>query len=135
MAKRGSGSSSRTKSGGAYKNWDAGISYISQMNIQGTEKQVKYAKDILERPFQYVKMNVNRYEDLAKKATRENTKKDYQNMANEMREFGSFLSTQQYKPMAESKAQLKASNIIQNQSRYDGNALYNQWRRVVKKKV
>lgn len=135
MSKRGSGSSSRTKSGGAYKNWDAGISYISQMNILGTEKQVKYAKDILERPFQYVKMNVDRYEDLAKKATREAAKKDYQNMANEMKEFGSYWSTQQYKPLVDSKAQLSASNIIQDQSRFDGHTLFNQWRRVVKKKV
>ena len=97
-----------------------------EFNITGTEKQVKYARDISQRVFDYADKNIARYEKLASESKREPTKRTYLNMANEVKTFKREL-TQQYRSLAKTGREMKASDIIERQRSLDGDYIFRQW--------
>lgn len=130
MSKRGSGSSARA-GGGSYL---SGIKAVAEMNITGSAKQIAYAQDIMKRPFDWIESNISFENSKIEKTTSKSAKDTYKERISDYKDFGKYLSDNQYKPMAKSGKEIKASFIIDHQGRYDGYDLFNLWERTVKKK-
>ena len=130
MSKRGSGSSARA-GGGSYL---SGKKAVAELNITGSAKQISYAQDILKRPFDWIERNIALENSRIKKASSEGEKDTYRERISDYKDFGKYLSENQYKPMAKSGKEIKASFIIDAQGRYDGYDLFNLWERTKKKK-
>lgn len=130
MSKRGSGSSART-GGGSYL---SGKKAVADMNITGSAKQIAYAQDIMKRPFDWIENNISFENSKIEKTTSKSAKDTYRERISNYKDFGKYLSDNQYKPMAKSGKEIKASFVIDHQGRYDGNDLFNLWERTVKKK-
>ena len=130
MSKRGSGSSART-GGGSYL---SGKKAVADMNITGSAKQIAYAQDIMKRPFDWIESNISFENSKIEKTTSKFAKDTYRERIIDYKDFGKYLSDNQYKPMAKSGKEIKASFVIDHQGRYDGNDLFNLWERTVKKK-
>lgn len=130
MSKRGSGSSARA-GGGSYL---SGKKAVAELNITGSAKQISYAQDILKRPFDWIERNIALENSRIKKASSEGEKRTYRERISDYKDFGKYLSENQYKPMAKSGKEIKASFIIDAQGRYDGYDLFHLWERTKKKK-
>lgn len=130
MSKRGSGSSARA-GGGSYL---SGKKAVAEMNITGSAKQIAYAQDIMKRPFDWIESNISFENSKIEKTTSKSAKDTYRERISDYKDFGKYLSDNQYKPMAKSGKEIKASFIIDHQGRYDGYDLFNLWERTVKKK-
>lgn len=130
MSKRGSGSSARA-GGGSYL---SGKKAVTDMNITGSAKQIAYAQDIMKRPFDWIESNISFENSKIEKTTSKSAKDTYRERISDYKDFGKYLSDNQYKPMAKSGKEIKASFIIDHQGRYDGYDLFNLWERTVKKK-
>lgn len=130
MSKRGSGSSARA-GGGSYL---SGKKAVADMNITGSAKQIAYAQDIMKRPFDWIESNIALENSRIEKTSSKITKDTYRERINDYKDFGKYLSDNQYKPMAKSGKEIKASSIIDRQRNYDGDKLFSMWERNVKKK-
>lgn len=130
MSKRGSGSSARA-GGGSYL---SGKKAVAEMNITGSAKQIAYAQDIMKRPFDWIESNISFENSKIEKTTSKSAKDTYRERISDYKDFGKYLSDNQYKPMAKSGKEIKASFVIDHQGRYDGYDLFNLWERTVKKK-
>lgn len=130
MSKRGSGSSARA-GGGSYL---SGKKMVSELNITGSAKQISYAQDILKRPFDWIERNIALENSRIEKSSSKIAKDTYRERISDYKDFGKYLSENQYKPMAKSGKEIKASFIIDAQGRYDGYDLFNLWERTIKKK-
>lgn len=130
MSKRGSGSSART-GGGSYL---SGKKAVADMNITGSAKQIAYAQDIMKRPFDWIENNISFENSKIEKTTSKSAKDTYRERISDYKDFGKYLSDNQYKPMAKSGKEIKASSIIDRQGNYDGDKLFSMWERNVKKK-
>lgn len=130
MSKRGSGSSARA-GGGSYL---SGKKAIAEMNITGSAKQIAYAQDIMKRPFDWIENNISFENSKIEKTTSKSAKDTYRERISDYKDFGKYLSDKQYKPMAKSGKEIKASSIIDRQRNYDGDKLFSMWERNVKKK-
>lgn len=130
MSKRGSGSSARA-GGGSYL---SGKKAVADMNITGSAKQIAYAQDIMKRPFDWIERNIALENSRIEKTSSKIAKDTYRERISDYKDFGKYLSDNQYKPMAKSGKEIKASFIIDYQGRYDGYDLFNLWERTVKKK-
>ena len=138
----GGGSASKnTRSSG--REYLAGKSMVDKFEITGTEKQVAYARDIIKRPFEFIESSIeNRKKEMerrinvAKKVDSKRIpiirKEENQNIK-DLKDFGKDLTKTQYKPMLESKKALKASDVINRQGNFDGQKLYDVWKRTAKK--
>lgn len=127
----GGGSSTKKASKTAY---NAGRAMVDKFTLVGSEKQKNYARDIMKRPFDWIESNVKRQNDLASGASREETKKTYRKFVEEYKEFGRYLSEELYRPnIKKSKSTpIDASSIINYQHTYDGNRLFEAWKRLPK---
>ena len=103
----------------------------SELNITGTEKQISYARDIVQGAFDTMDSNIKRNQDLAKTAKSDGTRKFYESEASTWKEFKSDMTTQ-YRQNA--KTTLKASGIIESRYNFDAVKNFNQWKRMKKKK-
>lgn len=130
MSKRGSGSSARA-GGGSYL---SGKKAVADMNITGSAKQIAYAQDIMKRPFDWIESNISFENSKIEKTTSKSAKDTYRERISDYKDFGKYLSDNQYKPMAKSGKEIKASFVIDHQGRYDGNDLFSLWERTAKKK-
>lgn len=130
MSKRGSGSSARA-GGGSYL---SGKKAVTDMNITGSAKQIAYAQDIMKRPFDWIERNISFENSKIEKAASKSAKDTYRERISDYKDFGKYLSDNQYKPMAKSGKEIKASSIIDRQRNYDGDKLFSMWERNVKKK-
>lgn len=130
MSKRGSGSSARA-SGGSYL---SGKKSVAEMNITGSAKQIAYAQDIMKRPFDWIENNISFENSKIEKTSSKIAKDTYRERISDYKDFGKYLSDNQYKPMAKSGKEIKASSIIDRQGNYDGDKLFSMWERNVKKK-
>lgn len=101
---------------------------VDEFKYSGTEKQIKYAQDVIRQPLDYADANINRYETLASQSKREPTKKSYLEMANEFRAFKRD-TTQQLRGMAKTGQTVQASNVIDHKRSWDGDYMFNQWKR------
>lgn len=129
MSKRGSGSSARA--GGSYL---SGKKAVADMNITGSAKQIAYAQDIMKRPFDWIENNISFENSKIEKTSSKIAKDTYRERISDYKDFGKYLSDNQYKPMAKSGKEIKASSIIDRQGNYDGDKLFSMWERNVKKK-
>lgn len=123
MAKRGSGSSSRSGKGYA-----AGRAMVDDFNVSGTAKQISYARDIMKRPFDWIQSNLARQNENISNAKSASTKRTYEGFAKEYKDFGTYITNSMYKPMRDSKKEIKASDIISTQYRFDGQKLFSVWK-------
>ena len=130
MSKRGSGSSARA-GGGSYL---SGKKAVADMNITGSAKQIAYAQDIMKRPFDWIENNISFENSKIEKTSSKIAKDTYRERISNYKDFGKYLSDNQYKPMAKSGKEIKASSIIDRQGNYDGDKLFSMWERNVKKK-
>ena len=130
MSKRGSGSSARA-GGGSYL---SGKKAVAEMNITGSAKQIAYAQDIMKRPFDWIESKISFENSKNEKTTSKSAKDTYRERISDYKDFGKYLSDNQYKPMAKSGKEIKASSIIDRQRNYDGDKLFSMWERNVKKK-
>lgn len=130
MSKRGSGSSARA-GGGSYL---SGKKAVANMNITGSAKQIAYAQDIMKRPFDWIEGNISFEKSKIEKTSSKIAKDTYRERISDYKDFGKYLSDNQYKPMAKSGKEIKASSIIDRQGNYDGDKLFSMWERNVKKK-
>lgn len=130
MSKRGSGSSARA-GGGSYL---SGKKAVAEMNITGSAKQIAYAQDIMKRPFDWIESNISFENSKIEKTSSKIAKDTYRERISDYKDFGKYLSDNQYKPMAKSGKEIKASSIIDRQGNYDGDKLFSMWERNVKKK-
>ena len=130
MSKRGSGSSARA-GGGSYL---SGKKAVADMNITGSAKQIAYAQDIMKRPFDWIESNIAFENSKIEKTSSKIAKDTYRERISDYKDFGKYLSDNQYKPMAKSGKEIKASSIIDRQGNYDGDKLFSMWERNVKKK-
>lgn len=101
---------------------------VDEFKYSGTEKQIKYAQDVIRQPLDYADANINRYETLASQSKREQTKKSYLEMADEFRAFKRD-TTQQLRGMAKTGQTVQASNVIDHKRSWDGDYMFNQWKR------
>lgn len=104
------------------------------MNITGSAKQIAYAQDIMKRPFDWIENNISFENSKIEKTTSKSAKDTYKERISDYKDFGKYLSDNQYKPMAKSGKEIKASSIIDRQRNYDGDKLFSMWERNVKKK-
>lgn len=130
MSKRGSGSSARA-GGGSYL---SGKKAVAELNITGSAKQISYAQDIMKRPFDWIERNISFEKSKIEKTSSKIAKDTYRERISDYKDFGKYLSDNQYKPMANSGREIKASFIIDRQGNYDGDKLFSMWERNVKKK-
>ena len=105
---------------------------VEEFKYSGTEKQIKYAQDVIRQPLDYADANIKRYETLASQSKKEPTKKTYLEMANEFRAFKRD-TTQQLRGMAKTGQTVPAKNIIDHKSSWDGNYMFNRWKQNQKK--
>lgn len=104
------------------------------MNITGSAKQIAYAQDIMKRPFDWIESNIAFENSKIEKTSSKIAKDTYRERISDYKDFGKYLSDNQYKPMAKSGKEIKASSIIDRQRNYDGDKLFSMWERNVKKK-
>ena len=107
---------------------------VTDMNITGSAKQIAYAQDIMKRPFDWIERNISFENSKIEKAASKSAKDTYRERISDYKDFGKYLSKNQYEPMAKSGKEIKASSIIDRQRNYDGDKLFSVWERTVKKK-
>ena len=122
MSKRGSGSSTRAASFSA-----------TELNITGTEKQIAYARDIVQGAFRIMDMNIKWNLDHAKAEKDKWRKKPYKDYASDWKEYKAEM-TDVFRKNA--KKEIKAADIIDTKYNFQDGVIrsWEQWRRMKGKK-
>lgn len=92
----------------------------AELNITGTEKQVSYARDIVQGAFDIMDSNIKRQKDLAKSAKTDSAKKTYREGVKDWKAFKDEM-TETYRKNA--SIPLPASGIISTKYRFQDGVL------------